>query len=87
LPVVLLEAMAYGLSVVTTQWRAIPEMFPPGYSGLVPPNNPAAIGSVLASYLLADYDKRLRERFCHSYTADIFGARMKTALLDEMDPE
>jgi glycosyltransferase involved in cell wall biosynthesis len=80
---VLLEAMAYGLPIVSTFWRMIPEVMPSNYPGLVPPKNPEAISRVLASQLEADYDERLRERFCHSYTPDIFGARMKTALLDE----
>ena len=31
----MVEAMAFGLPVVTTRWRSIPEMLPPDYPGLV----------------------------------------------------
>ena len=31
----LIEAMAFGLPIVTTRWRSMPEMLPPDYPGLV----------------------------------------------------
>jgi len=42
-PVNLIEAMAFGLPVLTTRWRSLPEALPPGYTGLrdVPRLRPA----------------------------------------------
>ena len=34
-PVNLIEAMAFGLPILTTRWRSLPELFPPDYPGLV----------------------------------------------------
>ena len=34
-PVNLIEAMAFGLPIITTRWRSLPELLPPGNLGLV----------------------------------------------------
>ncbi len=46
-PLVILEAMAAGMDVVTTRWRAIPEQLPPEHPGFVPPRDPSAIARAL----------------------------------------
>ena len=46
-PLNLIEAMAWGLPVVTTRWRAIPEMFPAGQPGLVEPQSPDQVAGAL----------------------------------------
>ncbi len=46
-PLVILEAMAAGMDVVTTRWRAIPEQLPPDHPGFVPPRDPAAVARAL----------------------------------------
>ncbi len=46
-PLVILEAMAAGMDVVTTRWRAIPEQLPPDHPGFVPPRDPAAVAGAL----------------------------------------
>lgn len=43
----LIEAMAFGLPVVTTRWRSIPEHLPDGYLGLVEPEQPAQVAAAL----------------------------------------
>ena len=48
-PLVILEAMAAGMNIVTTRWRAIPEQLPPEHPGFVPPRDPAAIARALES--------------------------------------
>ncbi|HEY3311937.1 MAG TPA: glycosyltransferase [Anaerolineales bacterium] len=60
LPTVLLEAMATGLPVVSTQLTGIPEIVDDGETGLlVPEHDPAALANALAS-LLADPASRNR---------------------------
>src|SRR6202012_4516637 len=39
-PVNLIEAMAFGLPILTTRWRSIPELFPPDYRFLVDIKSP-----------------------------------------------
>ena len=46
-PLGVAEAMAFGLPVVTTRWRAIPEMLPAGSPGLVEPRQPAQAAAAL----------------------------------------
>jgi glycosyltransferase involved in cell wall biosynthesis len=52
-PLVLIEALAADLSIITTRWRAIPGMLPPGHVVYVEPHRPdqiaAALGAVTAS--------------------------------------
>jgi len=60
LPYVLLEAMAYGLPVVSTDVDGIPEAVVDGVSGmLVPPRDPLALGTTL-EHLLSDPAQRRR---------------------------
>lgn len=59
-PLVLLEAMAAGVPVVTTRVGGIPEMIEDGLSGLlVPPDDPSALATALAR---VSSDDGLRDR-------------------------
>ena len=77
---VLVEAMAFGLPVVTTTWRMIPELLPPGYPGLVPPQSPARIADALLAVFRQPYDPSLRAHFSAHFTDRIFADQMKAAL-------
>lgn len=78
---VLLEAMAFGLPIVTTRWRMIPEVVPPGYAGVVEPRCPKAISTLLLQLLSGNYDDSLRNRFSSFFTVEHFGANIKSALM------
>jgi glycosyltransferase involved in cell wall biosynthesis len=78
---VLAEAMAFGLPIVTTNWRMIPEVLPPDYAGIVAIKDPASLAIALKKLFLADYDPRLRERFLCNFTAERFRDHMTSALL------
>src|SRR5207245_2656495 len=44
---VVVEAMAFGMAIVVTRWRAIPEILPLEHSGFVPPRNPQETAATL----------------------------------------
>lgn len=78
--IVLIEAMAYGMQIVTTRWRTIPELFPEGFTGLVEPRAPAQIADALVACLAQDYDGSLREHFLSKFTRNRFAENIKAAL-------
>jgi glycosyltransferase involved in cell wall biosynthesis len=60
LPLVVLEAMAYGLPVVATRVDGVPEAVADGYNGLlVPPGDPRALAGAIVRDL-SDRDARIR---------------------------
>ena len=62
IPVVLIEAMAAGVAVVSTRVSGIPELIEPGVSGyLVPPDDPTPLAELLET-LLTRPDMRARVR-------------------------
>ncbi len=62
-PLNLIEAMAYGLPVVTTRWRGIPEMMPENYAGLVEPRDPEAAARALLRVAMEEDGLQFRERY------------------------
>jgi len=67
-PLVLLEAMAYGMEIVATRWRNIPELLPQGYPGLVPTQSPQEVVDALDRSLTANTGPALRRRFQERFT-------------------
>jgi glycosyltransferase involved in cell wall biosynthesis len=66
-PLNLIEAMAFGLPVVSTRWRGIPEMLPENYAGLVEPRDPTAAARALITVVQTEDGLRFRERFLARY--------------------
>lgn len=81
-PVVLIEAMAWGLGIVTTRWRTIPDLFPSGFDGLVPVQSPEAIAKAIEVQLGRNSAGELRDWFLSRYTAEQCLPAVKRALLD-----
>ena len=79
--IVLIEAMAWGLHIVTSQWRAIPDLFPNGFNGLVPVRSPKAIAEAIERNLGSETAHNLRDWFLSKYTAEQCLAAIKRALL------
>ena len=79
---VVIEAMAYGLPLVITNWRSVPEVVPPGYEHVVEPRAPEQLAKAMVSLLGEGYDPRLREHFLKHYTAELFVAKIRAALLN-----
>ena len=80
-PVSLLEAMAFGLQIVTTRWRAIPELLPPDYPGFVPAKSPEAVATALQAAMFQDA-RTLRDAFLSHFTierhVEMLGKALKT---------
>ena len=81
LPVGLLEAMAFGLQIVTTRWRAIPELLPADYLGFVPAKSPEAVATALQAAMFQDA-RTLRDAFLNHFTierhVEMLGKALKT---------
>lgn len=78
-PSTLIEAMACGLSVVTTHWRGIPEMLPPAYFGLAALRNPPDLSLLLRRSMTADVAHELRQKYLSSFTEEIHLAALARA--------
>jgi glycosyltransferase involved in cell wall biosynthesis len=78
---VLVEAMAYGLDVIATRWRNIPELLPADHPTLVNPKSPTDLADAIQR-LFHRYDgARLRQRYQESYSAERFRESLSRALL------
>ena len=69
-PVTLIEAMAFGLPIVTTHWRSIPEMFPPGYPGLVADQSTGPIADALLALMTVETGEGFRDIFLRRFTLE-----------------
>jgi glycosyltransferase involved in cell wall biosynthesis len=69
-PVNLLEAMAFGLPLVTTRWRSLPEMLPPDHPGLVASQDPEEIALAILRMLAEKSGEDVRKHFCEHFTLE-----------------
>jgi glycosyltransferase involved in cell wall biosynthesis len=79
-PVNLIEAMAFGLPVIASRWRSIPEILPPDYRGLVPPRAPEAVARALLELLADGPAESLRERFLKYFTVEQYLSGLAQAI-------
>lgn len=78
-PISIVEAMAFGLTIVATAWRGIPELLPSNYPFLISNHDPSSISSALLQSMEADLARQLRLRYCESFTADHYVERLSRA--------
>jgi glycosyltransferase involved in cell wall biosynthesis len=69
-PLNLLEALAFGLPIVTTRWRSVHEALPPGALGVVDPQQPAQIAEALLAALSEDSAAASRAQFLQHFTVE-----------------
>lgn len=67
-PVSIIEAMAFGLPVITTRWRAIPEILPADWPGFVSPRSPQEIAGALCRFFTTEYSAQIRGQFITRFT-------------------
>ncbi len=79
-PVNLIEAMAFGLPIVTTRWRSLPEMLPENYPGLVNGQEPDEIAAVILKVLAEKSGERVRRHFIGQFTIEQHLAALAAAL-------
>ena len=84
-PVTLIEAMALGLPIVTTRWRSIPEMFPPGYPGLVADQSTGPIADALLALMTRESGEYLREHFLSHFTLERHLTNLAEALRSSLE--
>ncbi|HOX56953.1 MAG TPA: glycosyltransferase [Candidatus Paceibacterota bacterium] len=69
-PVNLIEAMAFGLPILTTRWRSLPELFPVNYPGLVSIRSPEQLAEGLLALLTTESGEGFRDIFVQTYTLE-----------------
>ena len=69
-PVNLIEAMAFGLPIVTTRWRSLPEMLPPNYPGLVDDQDPDKIAAAILGILEDKSGEIVHRHFTDTFSLD-----------------
>ena len=80
MPVSLIEAMAYGLPIVASRWRAIPEMLPASGSFLVDPHRSDEVATALCAALGNQDFADLRAHFLEHSLRRVFGRRFLTTV-------
>ena len=89
-PVNLIEAMAFGLPILTTRWRSIPELFPGNYPGLVNIRSPEQIVDGILTLMRTETGEGFRGIFLRDFTlerhltglAEAFHDTEQSALID-----
>jgi glycosyltransferase involved in cell wall biosynthesis len=79
-PVNLIEAMAFGLPIVATRWRSLPEMLPPDYPGLVNDQNPDEIATTILKILAVNSGENGRSHFRELFTLEHYLASLAAAI-------
>lgn len=79
-PVNIIEALAYGLPLVTTRWRSLPEMLPENHPGLVPIRSPRDVGKALLELMARESGEHLRDLFLERFTLEKHLSALATAL-------
>jgi len=79
-PVSVIEAMAFGLTVVATAWRGIPELLPDNYPFLIPERDPKALARALINSMQSDLGLDLRRRYCDNFTDGCYLKKLHEAL-------
>jgi glycosyltransferase involved in cell wall biosynthesis len=80
-PVNLIEAMAFGLPILTTRWRSLPELFPANYSGLVNIRSPEQVADVMLALITSETGEGFRDIFLRNFTLERHLAGLADAFL------
>ena len=81
--IVVVEAMAAGMSIITTRWRALPEMLPPRYAGFVPVRDARAVAERIQDMFCEDAVP-LRALFLERFTENCHLRGLHNALFSSL---
>jgi glycosyltransferase involved in cell wall biosynthesis len=87
LPNCIIEALAFGLPIITTRWRSVPEMLPENYPILVDPKSPAQVADALLLLATSGLAESLRETFLNRFTFERHIANIAAAIRSVEVPE
>lgn len=63
-PGIIIESLAMGIPVITTHWKALPEVITDGYNGLlIPIKNPGALAKAMEHFSRSNYSEYSRNAF------------------------
>ena len=62
--------MAFGLPIVTTRWRSLPEMLPPDYPGLIDSPSPDQVAAALIKLAGEQSGEIMRDNFLARFTLE-----------------
>ena len=87
-PVNLIEAMAFGLPIVTTRWRSLSEMFAADYPGLVSIKSPDKIAAAMLNLMSRETGEDLRRMFLARYTMEAHLTKLAEAIAtaEQLEP-
>ena len=77
---VVVEAMAFGVPVVTSRWRSVPELLPSDYDALVDPRSPAQVADAILRVMLTQSGRKVRAWFLENYRLDKHLANLAAAI-------
>ncbi len=85
-PVNLIEALAFGLPVVTTRWRSLSEMLPANYAGLVPIRAPDKVAAAMLNLMTQQTSEGFRQMFLARFTLEAHLSKLAEALVTVEPP-
>ena len=85
-PVNLIEAMAFGLPIITTRWRSLAEMFPADYTGLVAIHSPEQTAVALLKLMTQETGEGLRQMFLARFTLEAHLTKLAEAITAVAQP-
>jgi len=75
----MIEALAAGIAIIATDWRAAAEVLPPNSAGLVEVRNPFQMAAALIDAITCDGAVELRKRFLEKFSEEIYWKGIREA--------
>lgn len=79
-PISIIEAMAFGLTIVASAWRGIPELLPKDYPFLISVRDVPRLALALIESMRLNLAKELRRHYCKGFTAERYSENLAEAL-------
>lgn len=84
---VVLEAMAFGLPIIASRWRSIPELMPADFPGMVPPRTPQKVAEAMLQILSGRSTTPLRDHFLQHFSLEQYLNNLASAFRTLEDDE